>query len=227
MRRAAPAEGVALTSDQVPIAVFAKAPIEGYAKTRLAPRLTPAQAAGLQASLIGRTIATALAAHVGPVTLWCAPDRGHPLFSTLARQHSLTLFDQCGADLGERMLGAFERLTPQGPVLLIGCDCPMLAASHLVECAERLRAGDDAVFLPCEDGGYALVGLMRPVPGLFAAMPWSTDAVMAETRIRARQLGLKVAEPAIVWDLDRPADYDRALALGLIEDVCGPGPEGI
>lgn len=131
----------------------------------------------------------------------------------------MALFDQDGSDLGERMLAAFARLTPDGPLLLLGSDCPVLTVSQLVACAERLQRDEDAVFLPTEDGGYALVGLRRPVPELFAAMPWSTDAVMIETRIRARRLKLEVSEPGTVWDIDVPADYERALALGLIEGV--------
>ena len=44
----------------------------------------------------------------------------------------------------------------------------------------------DAVFGPVADGGYALVGLRRPAPGLFAGMRWSHDQVMAHTRERLR-----------------------------------------
>ena len=65
----------------VAIAILAKAPLPGLAKTRLIPQLGAAGAAALQGWLLRRTVATALAAAVGPVTLWCAPDEGHPAFA--------------------------------------------------------------------------------------------------------------------------------------------------
>ena len=76
--------------------------------------------------------------------------------------------------------------------------------------------GADAVFLPAEDGGYGLVGLVRPVPEIFRDMSWSTDRVMAETRERLRGLGLVWREPAEIWDVDRPGDAARLAASGLL-----------
>ena len=66
--------------------------------------------------------------------------------------------------------------------------------------------GHDAVFVPALDGGYALVGLSRPAPGLFAGMTWSTAQVMSETRERARAAGLRWAELPPVADIDVAAD---------------------
>ena len=186
--------------------MFAKAPVAGYAKTRLAAHLGVAGAAALQARLIRRSVATALAAGLGEVSLWCTPNRSHPVFA----EHGVRLYDQAAGDLGERMLDAFGRFTP---LLLIGTDCPALTADHLIACAAALR-DHDAVFLPAEDGGYVLVGLARPIRELFRDIPWGTPRVMAETRARAA--GLRVAEPAVLWDLDDVTDYQRAEGQGLL-----------
>ena len=199
-------------TERTGIAIFAKGPLPGYAKTRLAPLLGPDGAAALQAELVERTVTTALAAGLGPVSLWCAPDGSHPLFARMAATHGLSLFDQTGPDLGARMAAAFEALTPDGPLLLIGTDCPVLTSDHLRHCAEALAGGDDAVFLPAEDGGYVLVGLRRSRPELFAGIGWGTPIVMEETRERLRAAGLRWSEPATLWDLDGPADYSRYLA---------------
>lgn len=203
-------------AEQVGVAVFAKAPVAGLAKTRLIPRLGAEGAADLQRRLIERALATALAAKVGPVSLWCAPDVKHETFVSLAANRPIDLHEQTGGDLGARMLHAFETLTPNFPLLLVGTDCPVLTPAHLVECAAILRRSADAVFLPTEDGGYALVGLCKPVPTLFDEMPWGTERVMAETRTRAQRAALCIAEPIMVWDLDEPADYDRARSLKLV-----------
>ena len=61
--------------EPVAVAILAKAPLPGLAKTRLAPALGADGAAALQARLIERAAETARAANVGPVTLWAAPDQ--------------------------------------------------------------------------------------------------------------------------------------------------------
>ena len=77
---------------------------------------------------------------------------------------------------------------------------------------DALQGGLDAVFLPAEDGGYALVGLQRPIASLFVGIEWGTERVMEETRARLRAAALKWSEPAILWDVDRPKDVARLLA---------------
>jgi glycosyltransferase A (GT-A) superfamily protein (DUF2064 family) len=70
---------------------------------------------------------------------------------------------------------------------------------------------------PTEDGGYALIAAARPLPVLFDAMPWGTGEVMALTRERARQAGLRLNELRLLWDVDTPADYQRLVRSGLMK----------
>jgi len=207
------------------VAVFARAPVAGYAKTRLIGRLGATGAAALQHRLTARAIGTARAAALGPVSLWCAPDRGHPAFAAFARECGVALHDQPGGDLGTRMLHAFRALTAERPLLLIGTDCPALEVRHLRACATALHDGADAVFLAAEDGGYVLVGMARPLPALFAGVAWGSAQVMQQTRRRAAGCRLAIAEPAVLWDIDGPADYDRAIADGVLPaDARGDNP---
>ena len=202
--------------DDIAIAVFARAPIAGEAKTRLMPLLGAEGAASLQRALVRRALGTATAARLGEVTLWCAPDATHPFFAACGKEYGIKLRDQPAGDLGERMLGAFE--VRRGPLILIGSDCPMLTATLLRQCARALREGKDAVFLPAEDGGYALVGAPRPLAPIFAEISWGTREVMAQTRARLRASALSWSEPAIVWDVDRPEDVARLIAGGLLSE---------
>lgn len=202
----------------VAVAVFAKAPIPGLAKTRLIPRLGEEGAASLQSRLLRQTLTTVAAARLGPVSLWCAPSREHPSFLACREEFGLSLFDQQGRDLGERMLGAFTTLCPETPVLLVGTDCPALTVAALAEAARSLREGDDAVFLTAEDGGYVLIGLRQAHPSLFRDMAWGTGRVMADTRERLSRLGWRWTEPLRLWDIDRPEDIDRLRASGLFDD---------
>ena len=198
---------------RVQIAIMAKAPIPGLAKTRLIPALGATGAARLQRRLTRMTVARALAAQLGAVTVWCSPDSRHRFFRALKQTSGVDLLVQSGGDLGARMHTAFRLHCVQGPLLVVGTDCPVLRPEHLREAAQGLIAGDDAVFYPAEDGGYALVGLRAPQPTLFADMPWSTSRVMSETRARAHAQGLRVREFETLWDVDLPVQLERLDAL--------------
>lgn len=201
--------------DDVAIAVLAKAPVPGLAKTRLIPVLGEAGAAALQASLTERAVDTAVQAGVGPVTLWATPDETHTSFCALAEKHGIALARQPDGDLGARMLAAIA--AANGPALVIGTDCPALTPDNLRAAASALRAGSDAVLIPVEDGGYMLIGLRRAEPALFSDMNWGTATVMAETRRRLQQQSLSWQEPALLWDIDRPEDLARLAEIGLAQ----------
>jgi len=192
------------------VAVLAKAPLAGQAKTRLAPELGPAGAARAHRALVLRTLQTVAQAGL-PVRLWCAPTRDQRFFRALVRTHGLALATQPEGDVGVRMHAAFvaHARCSSAPLLLIGTDCPAFDAAHLREAARRLLSGDEAVFTPAEDGGYVLVGLRRPVAGLFDAVSWSTAEVMSQTRTHLQRLGLRWSEMPTLWDVDRPADWQR------------------
>lgn len=208
---------------EVDIAVFARAPVAGQAKTRLIPMLGAEGAAELQHAMTRRALSTAFAANVGPVSLWCAPDCEHPAFVTCSQQLGVPLFPQHGADLGMRMFHTFVQLCPQRAALVIGTDCPALTADTLRAAAKILLDGNDAVMIPAEDGGYVLIGLRHPVASLFYGIAWGRDTVMVETRERLRRAGLRYQELAPSWDVDRPEDLDRLRASSVMAELLVPG----
>jgi uncharacterized protein len=200
-------------NEPVAVAVLAKAPIAGFAKTRLIPVLGARGAAVLQARLVERAVETACAAAIGPVTLWTTPDESHPVFQSIGARLGITLARQADGDLGARMLAAITAANTC--VLVIGSDCPALKLDHLRTAANVLRDRAPAVVIPAEDGGYVLIGMRTPEPALFSDMPWSTPIVMDETRRRLRTLGLTWHEPATLWDVDLPRDLERMRGIGL------------
>jgi rSAM/selenodomain-associated transferase 1 len=197
--------------DRVEIAILAKAPVAGQAKTRLISLLGADGAARLQGWLLARTVETAVAAGLGPIVLWCAGQPDHPDFRRCLGSGKVSLQAQPEGDIGVRMLAAAAAKSPGG-VLIIGTDCPALTPALLREAAAALN-GHDAVVFPAEDGGYVLIGMRRPAPELFAGIEWSTGHVMAQTREKLAGLGWSWAEPATLWDVDRPADYERLAAF--------------
>lgn len=194
------------------IIIFAKAPVAGYAKTRLIPSLGPEGAAAVAERLLANAVAEACAARLGPVTLCVTPSTDHPVFARLASQYPITLALQPEGDLGQRMHQTFRRAfldAPTQPVLLMGTDAPELNATRLQTAAHALSGAKPqkpAVFIPALDGGYALVGLCEPQPHLFEEIQWSTSRVLQQTKARARHLGTPLVCLEAISDVDEPED---------------------
>ena len=202
------------------VLVFAKAPEPGVAKTRLIPLLGAAGAASLQRVLTERALATARAADLGPVELWCTPSATHPLLARYATQFGVRALTQCDGDLGDRMLhAATSALTASSRVIIMGTDCPAMTASMLRDAASWLDRSHQAVLVPAQDGGYVLLGLGTCDAHLFAGIAWGSNQVITSTRQRLTALGWGWHELPPSWDVDRPADYERLLASGLIPDL--------
>ncbi len=193
-------------ASSVNIAILAKAPIPGLTKTRLIPAIGAHAAAVLQERLTERAVETAVAADIGPVTLWCTPDLTYVSFQDLAARFPIVLKRQPDGDLGARMLGAIA--ANNGPTLVIGTDCPAMWPEHLRAAANAL-AEADIVLIPAEDGGYVLIGAPVAHTHLFVDIAWGTATVLDETRARIAALGLKATELPALWDLDTDADLAR------------------
>jgi rSAM/selenodomain-associated transferase 1 len=186
---------------------MAKAPIPGLTKTRLIPTIGAHAAAVLQERLTERAVTTALAANVGPITVWCTPNPGHIAFRELVARHKIALKRQPEGNLGFRMLTAMA--ASDRPTLVIGTDCPALTPADLQAAAAALRDGADVALIPAEDGGYVLIGARVAQPELFAGMTWGAATVMAETQARIATLKFRSVELAPLWDVDTEDDLAR------------------
>jgi len=190
--------------------ILCKAPVPGQVKTRLIPALNAQQAAAAHKHLTLMTLERALEQRLCPVILYCAPDCSHPFFQECAKTYPLILRKQSDGDLGAKMLDALSvALSTYRHALLVGCDCPSLAADDLRYGLELLSAEQDVVIAPSEDGGYTLIGMSRVVPELFTDMPWGSEQVMQATRQCAGKLGLRLHELASQWDIDTEEDWLR------------------
>ena len=100
-------------------------------------------------------------------------------------------------------------ITPGAAIWLALCHCLALGEMPLLvrlgnysvglaqlQRARQLLAQSDAVFGVTATSDYALVGMVRAVPELFAGIPWGTDKVMSTTRAQARRYGFRIAELA-------------------------------
>ncbi len=195
--------------------VFAKRPEPGRVKTRLVPHFTPAEAAELYRAMLADVLeaSAAMAAQTGLEAVLAVAPAG--ACAELARScpPAFRVVPQRGPDLAARMEWAVAEAGATGatPILLRGSDSPALDPDAIGEALAAL-AEHDLVLCPDRDGGYGLVALRRPAPGLFSH-PMSTRSVLEDTRTRAEHLGLRSAVLAPRFDIDSADDLRRLAAL--------------
>ena len=199
---------------QCALAVMTKAPLAGRVKTRLVPPLTSGEAAELNKCFLADTAAAiwsvtttkdacgiAVYTPIGAESAY--PDILPPKFSLLAQR---------GDAFGRRLYFAAVDLFRCGfeSVCLIDSDSPTIPAKNFAEAVKLLRSpGDRIVLGPCDDGGYYLIGLKKPHREVFSRIDWSTDRVLAQTRQRAREIGLEIKLLPPGYDVDDGASLQR------------------
>jgi uncharacterized protein len=197
------------------IIVMAKAPVAGFAKTRLIPLLGPQGAADAQRQFTERAVQTANQVGV-PVELCCAGDEQSAFFADLRLRHPAVRFTtQVEGDLGVRMYAAFSAANNGAShIVMMGTDCPSLLAQTLRDAFDALQT-HDAVLAPAEDGGYVLIGLsvtagrLQKAAAIFDGMPWSQSELFQATLVAAQRHEISLAVLPTHYDIDTPDDYLR------------------
>jgi rSAM/selenodomain-associated transferase 1 len=191
------------------VLVMAKAPVPGTVKTRLADALGADEAAALYRCFLLDTLDLVREVEAARALAY-APASGRAWFA--ATCPDFLLLPQGKGDLGARMTAAFAALFARGfgPVVTIGADAPTVPRSYVAAALAMLSAGRaDVVLGPAQDGGYYLVGLTAPRPGLFENIAWSSADVLTQSLARVADLGLRVTTLPRWWDVDTPTDLAR------------------
>ena len=193
--------------------LFAKQPLAGQVKTRLAQVCGAERAAEIAGVLIRRTVALVADSWPGEVYLYGAPDARHPLFEQLAAELHVHLASQGAGDLGARMLRSMcQGIERRGAAAIMGCDVPQCSATALEDAYETLARGGNVIG-PSRDGGYYFIGLQRPEPALFTGMDWGSDGVLNQTQARARAAGIEFHTLPPLCDIDTWDDLVSAARL--------------
>ncbi|HUR02753.1 MAG TPA: TIGR04282 family arsenosugar biosynthesis glycosyltransferase [Nonomuraea sp.] len=183
------------------IVIIAKEPVAGRVKTRLTPPYSPAQAARLAEAALEDTLRTVAAT---PATQRVLALDGLP---GAWLPPGFEVIPQRGSGLDERLTAAFadtHRLRPE-PMVLIGMDTPQVTP-ELLHTAIQGLSEDDAVFGPAADGGFWLLGLLRPDPELLLGVPMSQPHTGRAQLHRLSRAGLSVRHLPELTDVDTAAD---------------------
>ena len=178
------------------LAVFARAPVLGAVKSRLAISIGEEAAFECYRKLLENTVEAAMPFES---EIWIEGD-----IADLSWARGLPVRWQGTGDLGLRMLAAFN----DGVKVLIGTDIPAMSASYIEQAFASLEE-NDVVVGPTEDGGYCLMAMHEPHEHLFAGITWGTSSVLASTLARAENLNVGLCD--VLWDVDIEADYRRWL----------------
>ena len=216
MRAVKPKPTIGSPKPSSALIVVAKRPAPGETKTRLAPPLSPEQAAALYECFLRDTLD--LMRQIPDVQRVVAylPAHAERYFSDLAPDFEH--IPQQGPELGARLDNALTHLLRQGyqRVVIMNSDGPTLPSPCLTAAFERLTEGADVVLGPCDDGGYYLIGIKRPVPRLLREVQMSTPNVTRDTLKLAVEEGLRVELLPVWYDVDSAVSLTR-LARELLE----------
>lgn len=191
------------------LVIMAKEPAVGRTKTRLCPPLTPVEAVALTEALLRDTIGLASGLAGVQMAIAVTPPEAVDAFRRFSSPGTI-LVPVAGADIGDCLNHVLNRLLAEGhpQAIALNADGPSLPVTYLQQAFARLD-GADVVLGPNDDGGYYLIGLAQPHPGLFRDIEWSTKHVTAQTLNQAEALGLSVALLPPWYDVDTADDLDR------------------
>ena len=194
----------------IAVGIFAKPPVPGLVKTRLAAEIGNEKAARVYRHCLNHTLRVAHLSGLDYQVYLSQVSDEQPFEDGHYRL-------QKGTDLGMRMVNAMGDLISAGnsAAIIIGSDCLDIDAGHLQRAAQAL-SDHELVLTPAMDGGFALVGCSEPVAGLFESVAWSSQQALEQTLSNARRLDYRIALLDPVRDIDTLQDlehYPQLVAL--------------
>lgn len=191
------------------LCIFAKPPVAGLSKTRLAAGVGAEVAAELAGAFLQDTWSAAQRlSWARPVVASTVED---PALLGLGARSEIWMQGMGG--LEQRLECILQRALREGQAAIaLGADSPGLPDERLEE-AWQLLAAHDAVVGPADDGGFYLLGVRRYPTGLLDGVRWSAPDTLSQTLDRLHGARMSVARLAPWFDVDVPADLERLRRL--------------
>ena len=186
--------------------LFAKAPVAGRVKTRLAMEIGACRATELHRAFVTDSLEI-LKRFTTAADLQLHTDISTDAWSELDVAREV----QTPGDLQLKLLHALGRGLAAGrpQVIVFGSDSPTLPHAHV---QRLLDSNADVALGPCDDGGYYAIACRRVHPEMFAGVAWSTPDTLEQTERAARACGLSVERGDLWYDVDGPEDLARLMA---------------
>lgn len=183
--------------------IFAKNPVLGKVKTRLADALGEENALLIYQKLLQHTCLITINISTDKYVFYLEYINHNDLWKNELYKKEL----QAGNDLGERMKNAFELLFQKGykEVVVIGSDCYELTEAIIINAFDHLKR-NEVVIGPAKDGGYYLLGMNVFIPQLFNGKSWSTSKVCQETLEEIKSGNYSMFQLPALNDVDTPED---------------------
>lgn len=165
--------------------IFTRNPVAGQCKTRLAATIGNEAALEVYLFLLKHTAKIAREVDADKWVCYSDGIGRNDLWDEGIFEKKL----QRGNSLGERMEQAFREGFNAGyrRICIIGSDLYDLQ-SWEVDKAFRHLEHSEAVIGPAQDGGYYLLGMKAPIPGIFDNKGWGGDRVFESTTRDLRDL---------------------------------------
>jgi rSAM/selenodomain-associated transferase 1 len=191
------------------VVLFAREPVAGRVKTRLAREVGDASATALyRAFLQDLSVALPDPARWDAVLAHAEFEPGPFLTGTF--RFPWELFPQGDGSLGDRLARTVVRSRMEGrrDVVVAGSDAPTLSREELGAAFAALEQDADVVFAPAPDGGFSLVGLAGSwdFRDFFEGVRWSTAHALEDARRSAVTRGARVTLLATLPDVDELKD---------------------
>ena len=180
--------------------IFARKPVIGKVKTRLAATIGDLKALEIYKKLLMHTRAVAKSVSCDAFAFLTENDTDN-----FWQGFSCEL--QTGESLGDRMHEAFNLLFKKGykHCIIIGSDCPGLTNEIINDAYVALNT-NDVVIGAATDGGYYLLGMKKLHNSLFKNKNWSTENVFTETLVDIKQHALTYKTLPVLHDVDEEKD---------------------
>ena len=184
--------------------IFARKPVLGTVKTRLAKGIGEEKALQIYIKLLQHTRAVAKQVQCDCFIFLTEPTEDDFWNGFFCEQ-------QQGNTLGEKMQHAFEMLFKKGynHCVIVGSDCPNLE-KEIVENAFISLSENDVTIGPAGDGGYYLLGMKKLISPLFKNKDWSTENVFKQTIEDVTNLQLTFKVLPLLNDVDEKKDVPVA-----------------
>jgi len=189
--------------------VFARKPVKGKVKTRLAKVVGCYRAMEVYRFLLMRTLRELQTIKGVRKILMIADPLDIPWFRRQLFCRDWIVRPQTGGDLGRRMQQAFSyELRRSGSVVLVGSDIETIQAKDVIQTFTLLGQGIETVIGPALDGGYWLVGRSNCDADIFNDIKWGTSQVFSKTKKKLESAGSSYCEISQRKDIDSSSDLD-------------------